>query len=152
MSATIRQQIIQALENRLAAYTWIEIDPEVSTGRVIFDPDTDPLPVITIVAGVETSERTRYGSDKRTMPVDVSALISISDAKDAFEIGEPALGELHKACFHGGELPVGDDFVSLAYTGGGIVDYPGELGPAIITIAVTLSVIFETDSGNPYNE
>ncbi|WP_028575029.1 hypothetical protein [Desulfonatronovibrio hydrogenovorans] len=148
---TVRQQIIETLKARLQSYSWAEFEPEIHAGRTIFDPDEDPLPVVTIVAGTETSERTRYGTDLRTMQIDVSALLSLADGKEAFDIGEPAFGELHKACFDGGEIQIGDDYVALIYTGGGIVDYPSELGPALITIAVTITVTFETATGNPCN-
>jgi len=159
MTKTIRHQLIDEMQERLENYSWSDIDPQVFAGRTIFDPTSDPLPVITVVAGLEDSERTRYGSDRRTIPMDISALVSLEDGADVTEVAEPIFGELHKAVFNGGELALtfGEgvderiDYFPIEYRRGGIVDYPGAPGPAIITIVVSVAVSLETVTGDPYN-
>ena len=152
MSQTIREQIIAALQTRLENYAWEMWNPEIYVGRSIFDPDTDPLPVLTILPSVEEAARTRYGTDQITMQVDLSGLVSLADGASVTEDCEPIFGEMRKAAFSGGEIQIGNDYVAMAYTGGGIMDYPSELGPAIVTIGVTLAITYETNIGDPYNE
>jgi len=148
---TLRKTLINELKTRLETYTWSVLEsPEVFTGRTRFDPDEDPLPLITIVAGIEDgTEQTAYQTNFRTMPLDVSALISIEDAKEAGDIGEDVFGELEKACFFGGPLTIADENYFLDFKGGGIVDYPDQLGPAMLTITVALELAYETGFGQP---
>lgn len=158
MSKTIRHRIIEALASRLEDYSWDEIEPEIHVGRTTFDPDYDPLPVVTVVARPDESELTMYRADRRTMTLDVSVLIALDDAKEAGATGEALYGELHKAVFDGGALsleftdPEETEYFPLEFQGGGIADYPDTpSGPAHVTIAVTVSVTFETAHGDPYN-
>ncbi len=155
---TVRHRLIEAMRERIEEYSWQTIDPDVHVGRTIFNPDDDPLPIVTVVAGLEDSERTRYGTDRRTMSLDISALVSLDNGADTTEACEPIFGDLHKAVFNGGELALTSgegeaervDYFSIEYRGGGIVDYPGAPGPAIVTIAVSVAVSFETVTGDPY--
>ena len=153
MSQTIREQIISALQTRLENYAWTAWDPSVFVGRSVFDPDTDAdrLPVLTILPGVEDSTRTKYRTDQITMPLDLSGLVSLEDSADVTELCEPVFGEMKKAAFNGGAILIGTDYFTLEYRGGGIITYPGELGPAIVTIGVTLAITYETATGDPYN-
>lgn len=157
---TVRERIINALADRLEAYDWQQWQPEIFTGRNMFDPEADALPVLTIIPSAEEAEQTRYGTDLVTMQIDVSGLVSLPDEKTVSEDCEPVFGEIRKACFDGGtiDLTFGEgadeitNYYKLQYTGGGIIDYPSELGPAIVTIGVTLAITYETNIGDPYNE
>ena len=159
MSQTIREQIISALQTRLENYAWTSWDPSVFAGRSVFDPDvdTDRLPVLTILPSVEDSTRTKYRTDQITMQVDLSGLVSLEDGAEVYEHCEPVFGELRKACFYvsatdsSGAIQIGTDYFTLEYRGGGIITYPGELGPAIVTVGVTLAITYETATGDPYN-
>jgi len=142
-----RQTILEKLRDRLESHSWQTFGPTVFVGRTIFDPDSDPLPVLTIVPGLESSERTRYGADRIDMPCEVSALVSLKDGRDVTELCEPIFAEIKQALFAPGQIEVesGDDpqYVSITYVGGGIADYPGEIGPAIVTIVVQVRLHFE---------
>lgn len=151
MAISLRQKIINAVNDRLANYQWQQWGPEVFTGRTIFDPDQDSLPVLTIVPGVEESERTRYRTDYITMPVEISGLVSLDDGADVYEICEPIFAEIRKAIFDGGQIEIGDDHYDITYRGGGIAEYPTETGPAIVTIGVSIAIEYETATGDPYN-
>ena len=151
---TIRQKILDALQTRMETI----YPDDVYQGRTIFDPDVDRLPLVTIVAGVETSARTAYRTNSREMPVEVSALISlggdndtgVETYKDVTAACEPIYGQIEQACFHGGsEIKIGDDYYQIEFRGGGIVDYPSEPGPAIVTVGVSLAVTYETEIGDP---
>ncbi len=148
---TIRQQILNILQTTLQDYPWHQVTPEaVHIGRTSFDPDTDTLPLITIVPGLETSDVTRYRTNECVMPIGVSALVSTDGGGGASIIGEAVFGELHKALFS--NLNALMDLGSISYTGGGIAEYPDTpAGKAIITIGVNLDVHYETLIGNPYH-
>jgi len=151
---TIRQKILEALQARME-----RVYPDnVYIGRTIFDPEVDPLPLATIVAGTETSTRTAYRLNQREMPVEVSALISlggdndtgVETYKDVTEACEPIYGQIEEACFNGGSsIEIGDNHYPIEFRGGGIIDYPSEPGPAIVTVGVSLAVTYETEIGDP---
>lgn len=176
MSQTIRERILEKLKSRLSDHTWTTlyesdgdggrqtVQPNIFVGRSIFDPDAwpdrDRLPLVTVVAGMEDAGQSQYAADIITMPVDVSALISLEDATDVFDECEPIFGELRSVV--GGDdghitltMGEGDDaedqYFPIHYTGGGIADYPTELGPTIITVVMSCSVTYATATGDPYN-
>ena len=147
---TIRYQILQSLQARLQQYNFSTWTPEdVHVGRVMFDPDVDRLPLLTVVAGTDTSNRSAYRTNQREMPIDVSGIVSLEDGADVTELCEPIYGEIEKACFNGGEIQIGENYFTIEFRGGGIVDYPSDPGPALVTIGVSLAVTYETDIGNP---
>jgi hypothetical protein len=159
MADTIREQIIDAIADRLTDFTWTAITtPSIFIGRSIFDPEVDEMPLVTMLAGQEDSERTRYGIDSITMPVSVSCLISLEDGAAVDSIAEPVFGEMKEALFAGGPIDLGFEdsgeeveAFPFVYAGGGLVDYPSELGPAIINITISAVVKYETATGDPYN-
>lgn len=151
---TIRQKILDALQTRMDRM----YPDNVYIGRTIFDPEVDRLPLATIVAGTETSTRTAYRTNQREMPIEVSALISlggdndsgVATYKDVTAACEPIYGQMEQSCFDGGsQIQIGDDYFTLEFRGGGIVEYPSEPGPAIVTVGVSLAVTYETEIGDP---
>lgn len=150
---SIRLRLARAIKARFVDANFDTFTPAgVFLGRSTFDPDTDPLPLITIVPGVEDSSVTKYGTDERTMPVEVSALISLSDGADVTEICEPIYAEIHQAVFFDGfQIQLGSDYFNIEFRGGGIVEYPTETGPAIVTVGISLDIAYETAIGDPYN-
>lgn len=163
MEQTTRERIAYALRDRLAAYPWETWQPDVYVGRSVFDPDQDPMPVLTIVPGVENAEQSRYGTDLVDLTLDLSALVSLADGQDVTAQCEPIFGEIRRACFAGGAISLDHTYTddggaeqtatnhyALQYRGGGILDYPAELGPALVTVGVTLATTYETDIGEPH--
>lgn len=151
---TIRQKIIDALRVRMERM----YPDDVHVGRTIFDPSVDRLPLVTIVAGVETSSKTAYKLNRREMPIEVSALISLGGDNDSgvktykyvTEACEPIYGQMEQACFYGGsDIQIGDNYYPIEFRGGGIIDYPSDPGPAIVTVGVSLAVTYETEIGDP---
>ena len=157
---TIRRQIIDAIADRLEAYSWtVFTAPDIHKGRMIFDPDQsiDPLPLVTIIPEMEEAEQSRYNNDLITMPVAVTCLMSLEDGADTYEICEPVFGELRQALFSGGPIEIGVDdtdeeaeLFPFDYRGGGIVSYPTEIGPAVVNITVSAVVKYESTIGDPY--
>lgn len=156
MSKTIRQQIIEAFAAHLAAASWQSAPfAAVYVGRAVFDPDTDPLPLITILPRPDETEATRYGTDSNTMQLDVSALLRLESPGDgiptATEIGEPVKGELQATAF---AIPsaLADMVERIEYRGGGVDDYPDTLGQSTFTVSLSLAVVYETKKGDPYSQ
>ena len=138
-----RQPILTALHAYLESYSWQSFSPVVHLGRSVFDPERDPLPVLTILPGQETAEH-RYGYDQITLDIGVSALVSLKDGQDILEICEPVFAELKTALFTG-VLTVVEEQFTLSYTSGGISDYPPELGPYVATIGINAQLQYTTD-------
>lgn len=94
---------MELLQEILQAHTWAcfgeDITPTIHLGRVSFDPETDPLPLITLVPALETSEPTRYNCNAITLSIGASALVSTQGGAGAFTVGETVLAELHHALF-----------------------------------------------------
>lgn len=161
MAYTVRDQIIRELKALYEAYPFEAIGlPAVHRGRLIFDPETDPPPIVTILSRAEDSERTEYMADRRTMRVDVICLEKMG-TQNPSELGEAILGELIACAFGVASEDAGvwtreggmtrtyaDDVI---YKSGGIDAYPDELGQQILHVGITLSVVYQTPTGDPYN-
>lgn len=143
MAVSARMQILEALRDHLDQYPWRTFVPAVYLGRSIFDPDDDPLPVLTIMPGQETAESVYQGS-LVTLSVDVSILLSLQDGQEVLSVCEPVLSEIKTALF-AQSITVSTELFPLTYIGGGITDYPSELGPFIATIGVQAQVQYTTD-------
>lgn len=161
MADTIRQKIINVIYDRLNDYAWTAVeDPAVFHGRSVFDPSTEAeeLPLFTVLSGPEEATRTKYGTDDITFPVSISCLMLLEQDQNCDDICEPVFGEMKVALFAGGPLTidegdpsyVDDNEMSFEYRGGGVAEYPAELGPAIITITISAVVGYESPAGNPY--
>ena len=161
MADTIREKIIDAIYDRLNDYAWTTLtDVGIFRGRSIFDPANpdEQLPLITILPGQEESTRTKYGTDDRNTQVSITCLMSLEDGTEVDALCEPVFGEMQAALFgegpiiidEGDSTAVDDREVAFQYRGGGIVEYPQELGPAIITITITAEFAYECPAGNPY--
>jgi hypothetical protein len=156
MSKTVRQQIIEGFAAHFAAYGWQSASfAAVYVGRIVFDPDTDPLPLITILPRPDETASTLYGTDSNTMPMDVTAVLRLEApdgvALTATDLGEPVKGELQAAAF---AIPtaLADLVERIEYRGGGIDDYPDTLGQSTFTVSLSLAVVYETKKGDPYSQ
>jgi hypothetical protein len=161
MEDTIREKIIQEIFDLYDEFTFESVtNPTIHRGRQIFDPESEPPPIITILPRIEESVSTPYGMSGQSMPVDIICLERVG-TNNPSELGEKILGELI-ACFAGvpstsagshvktGGLSTdyADGFV---YRSGGIDAYPDELGHAILHIGITVIVKYQTLAGDPYN-
>ena len=158
MSKSIRHQIIDALVVYLTRYPWITQQLKVVPGRNVFDPANDILPILAVIPEPEVTEKTKYGLDDNSMPVEISALVKIEkqddkEEYDAIELGEPVKAEIHMAAVAAARDDSLSNLVdSIQYTGGGIADWPSGMGPTIITIGVSVLVTYKTKTGNPFSQ
>lgn len=140
-------QILNALHNRLTAHTWRtfsdERQPEVHLGRTFFDTDDEPLPVVTVIPGVESAERIAHGLDRITLPLQVTALVNFPNGQQAHLQARAIFLEL-KSVLYAAPLVIDFEPYTLAHQGGGF-DYPEISGPADIQITVNCQVSFSTE-------
>lgn len=161
LSDTIRELIIAEMAALFNDYTFESMtSPTIYRGRQVFDPDTEPPPLITLLPRVEASERTEYQEDKHDMPVDVICLTRLGTANPS-ELGEQVLGELIH-CIFGTRSGAGgtwtktggmtDDYADeVVYRSGGIDQYPDQLGQEILHVGLTVAITYRTVTGDPYN-
>ncbi len=147
---TVRHKIIKELKNNLEGYNWRTLDsPLLYAGRTRFDTEDEPLPIVTIVAGLEYDiEQTAYNTNFRKLPVEISALVSLEDGAETTEICEPVFGELEKAVFNK-RIEINEQTFNIYLRGGGIADYPEQLGSAVLIITLSVDIHYETVIGNP---
>ena len=147
MTDTIREGIIQAIVTNLEGGTYTILDDAVVyRGRQLFDPDTEELPLITVLPRLEDAERTQYGTSLCRMPIDISCLVRI-DGRNVSTLAESALGELIKSAMS--SLP--SDADDVTYTGGGVEQYPDVMGQKVLMVGITIRVEYQFNSGDPYN-
>lgn len=157
----IRELIIRELKELFEAYTFESIaSPTIYRGRQIFDPDSEPPPLITILPRVEESTR-EYGMAENAMPIDIICLARMG-TQNPSELGEAILGELLLCVFgknepdaDGDPVKVGgmtDTYVDdVSYRSGGIDAYPDEAGQSILHVGITVIIKYTTNLGDPYS-
>jgi hypothetical protein len=148
MADTIRETIINAIKTGLTnngSYEAIAPSPTVVRGFLVFDASVYPLPVISIMPGIEDAQREEYGVSVNTMEIDIWCSI-MTGQDEMSEIGEAILGELVKAFW--ASVPTG--IRDYSYTGGG-PSYPDGIAQKVLMTLASFNVVYETDLGDPYN-
>lgn len=146
MADTIRETIIQAIVDSVDGYTFTALaGADVYRGRIRFQEQLEDLPLISVIPRQEEAGIGNYGQSLCTMEVVVGAIAAIGAANPS-ELAEAVHGELIKAAFR--VAPA--DARKMAYAGGGIEQYPDELGQPLLAVSITLAVEYETDLGDPY--
>lgn len=160
MSDTIREKIIKELVDLVENFSFESIvSPDVYRGRLIFDPDSEPPPLVIVLPRPEDVSSEDYGMTTCVMPVDVICLARMGDSNPS-ELGEKILGELIAVCF-GKQTSVDGQAVRLGgmsetyadeihYRSGGIDAYPDQLDQQILHVGITISIKYQTNIGDPY--
>lgn len=158
----IRELIVRELVELFEAFTFESMDePAVYRGRQIFDPESEPPPLVTILPRVEDSQRGEYGASEQAMRVDVIALVRMA-GENPSELGERILSELILAAFgkagedaDGAPEKIGgmsDTYADdVFYLSGGIDAYPDELGQQILHVGITIKIKYQTNIGDPFS-
>ena len=148
-------KLIAAASLRLSGYAWTALtSPSFHIARRVFDYDVNPLPVISTIPSMEDAAQTRYKNNSVNLPIAFTCLLAIEDGKDVHAICEPILGEMETALFAAGPLTIAgidDTYFAFNYLGGGVVDYPDELGPAEILITISAEILYSKVAGDPCN-
>jgi hypothetical protein len=162
MSYTIRDSAIRELVALLKAYAWTAVtSPDVYRGRQVFDPDTEPPPLITVLPRIEESFRNDYGMFENSMPVDLICLAAIG-VQNPSELGEAILGEMILAVYGKEGTDAGGDpeksggmtntYVDdVLYRSGGIDAYPDDIGQQILHVGITVVFKYTTNAGDPFS-
>lgn len=152
MADSIRERIIKAVLVPLGAITTAngystDMGLRVHRGRMGF-AKLDELPAISVFPRVETAEETAYGSTAHTMAVDVYG-VAVCQPSEASVSSERILADLRLAMGAAGDL--GGLASRVAYTGGGMEEYPDVTGQAV-TVTASFEIHYETRRGDPYNQ
>lgn len=152
---TVRHQILEALINYLNAYPWQSAPLTVVPALTMVDPEATPLPVLAFLPTREETTRSKYGTDQNAMSVELPAVLRLAlnegQVESAIEATEPVLGEIHQAMMLAAQHASLIDLVDeITYQGGGVDEWPASQGQVIITVGATFSVVYQTQTGNPF--
>lgn len=125
----------------------------IQRGRVDYEPEE--LPFITVNPGQDTATKSQFGKQSLEMQVSVTALFPtalpvVAADSTPSEIGEAILGAVILAVLTGSDAlrALVDD---VAYTQGGIADYPEET-QQVTVVEAHFVVKYRTALGDPYNQ
>jgi hypothetical protein len=164
MTDTIRESIIKELKDLFEEYTFESItSPAVYRGRAIWNPTTEPPPLISLMPRIEESHLNDYGMSENTMMLDVVCLEYLN-GQNASELGEAILGELISCVLGKQDTGSGGEIVKLGgmtdtyadtvmYRSGGIAFYPEQregVSREILEVGITVSIKYQTNIGDPY--
>jgi hypothetical protein len=146
MPDTIREQIIQSIMTAMGAYSFTTMTaPTMFRGQIYFDVTVDALPIISVLPQAEDAARENYYFSVCQMPVDILCLVSLGDNNPS-ELGEAVHGELIEAVMTTDNADADD----IQYQGGGVTEYPDQLGQKVLSVAIRVVVEYRFDLGNPY--
>jgi hypothetical protein len=135
--------ICEHLKTILEAAAWRSLDePTVFTAMTLWDPETQALPLITILPRIEKSAGKRYGKTQVDMPVEITALVPLAVGDSAImglAVADEIAAHIFRA-FKNDWESFPDSFEDIDYVDGGIISYPDELNPQMLTAGVTLSI------------
>lgn len=140
--STIRELILQDLVTQLETLSGYGSIHRGKTFFVYAD-----LPCISLLPGVETSER-RYGKQVGIWPVTVHAIQAQGDLNVSV-LAETMLGDLISTVISGrGNINRIED---IAYTGGGVEDWPAEDEQAL-SVQANFEIQYKTILGDPESQ
>lgn len=121
------------------------VEPTIFLGLTLWDPDKQSLPLITILPRIEKAKGNRYGKIECDFPIEITALIPMAYGDDAM-IGVIVAEEIARHIFGARKedwesFP--DSMIDIIYVDGGIINYPDELNPQMLTAGITINVLYE---------
>lgn len=150
MADTIReltlQDVVTQLENINTANGY-NTNCGQNVARAQMEFLLESLPATMVLPGDETAEHA-YGEQRLIMSLDIYALHKREDT-DMAVLAEQMLGDLI-SCLVGGQDNI-SYIDSLAYTGGGVDDWPAPEDQAL-SVRASYEITYTTDIGDPYNQ
>ena len=140
--------ICDQIQTLFEGQDWLSLnDPSIFQGLSLWDPATQTLPLITILPRLAKVETDRYGEIECSQPIEITALIPLSAGQSA-SIANAVVAEMIKAVFlprqhnwHG--FP--DEMSGIKLLEAGIVQYPDELNPQMVSAGITLETQYEME-------
>ena len=150
MTDTIReltlQDIVTQLENINTANGY-NTNCGQNVARAQMEFLLESLPATMVLPGDESAERA-YGEQSLTMSLDIYALHKRDDT-DIAVLAEQMLGDLI-SCLVGGQSNI-SYIDSLAYTGGGVDDWPAPEDQGL-SVRASFEIEYTTVIGDPYSQ
>jgi len=156
MAKSTPELIIDQIEAILEAATWVNITtPDIFKGLTIWDPATQPLPLITIIPRPEKADTDKYGGVSCTKNIEITALIPMDTAEapiypaDTAMVGEAVAMEIRALIFgsrvNGKWAGFPDELTNIRYVEGGVFAYPDELNPQLMSAGITIEVKYDVE-------
>jgi len=150
MADTIRELILQDVVAQLGninTANGYNTNCGQNVARAQMEFPLDSLPGAAVIPGDESAEHA-YGEQSLTMALDIHALHKRGDT-DIAVLAEQMLGDLI-SCLVGGQSNI-SYIDSLAYTGGGVDDWPAPEDQAL-SARVSIEIEYTTVIGDPYSQ
>lgn len=140
--------ICDQLEELFESHQWLSLtEPAIHQGLTLWNPDTNTLPLITIIPRLGKNEADRYGSITCAQPVEITALIPLAVGASAM-IGQAVVAEMIKVIFRNrqhGWHGFPDELSGIKLLEHGIVQYPDEINPQMVSVGITLEITYEME-------
>jgi hypothetical protein len=140
--------ICDQIQGLFEAHAWQSLNsPEIYQGLSIWDPDNQNLPLITILPRMARVETNRYGECDCSQSVEITALIPLAVGASAM-IGQAVVAEIIKAVFAPRQhdwFGFPDEMHGIKLTEAGIIQYPSEMNPQMVSAGVTLEINYEME-------
>ena len=160
MADTIREQVIQALKGLVEHITAVN-GYNTNVGNAVYrglvNADMESTGALSFIFPGQDAAEPHMGAQILTMPVEVAAIHSLwtkdNDGNivsyNASILGEEILGDLIRAVVGGrDDINIIED---LAYTGGGISDYPAP-EDQVLWVQANFEVVYAITIGDPYSQ
>jgi hypothetical protein len=143
-----QERICLHLKTILETAVWINVSaPPVFLGMTLWDPSVQSLPLITIVPRMEKATDPRYGRFQCELPVEITALLPMENGENPMKgvvIADEIADHIFAARQSNWEgFP--EELIDINYLEGGIVSYPDELNPQLLTAGITIQVKYEKE-------
>lgn len=154
---SIAEKIVDHIADILEERTWTTMTaPTIHKALTLWDPSTQTIPLITVLPRIESASEDRYGQIECELPVEITAIVPVPEGESAM-IGLQVAKEIQYNLFRvntEGDALEGypEEATGMRYVDGGIISYPDELNPQMLTAGITVMVKYETDTNNPYQQ
>lgn len=146
MAKSPQERICDHIKSILENSDWQNLDsPEVFLGLTLWDPENQKLPLITIIPRIEKATGQRYGNIECELPIEITVLIPMANGQDTM-IGLAVANEITACVFRAREnnwAGYPDHLIDIIYVDGGIISYPDEINPQLLTAGITINAVYE---------
>jgi hypothetical protein len=141
--------ICDQLEGLFEARTWKNLNsPTIYQGLTLWNPETNTLPLITIIPRQAKMDTNKYGEVDALQGIEITALIPLPVGDSAL-IGEAVTRELIETIFlsriDGKWTTFPDQLSGIKLLDAGIVQYPSEINPQMVQAGITVEVSYQIE-------
>lgn len=140
--------ICDQLEELFESHQWLSLtEPEIYQGLTLWNPETQTLPLITIIPRLGKNNNDLYGNILCMQGVEITALMPLAVGASAM-IGQAVVAEMIQVVFRNrqhGWHGFPDELSGIKLLEHGIVQYPDEINPQMVSAGITLEITYEME-------